>query len=356
MEAWMVSKLTSGNTYVLKERDERNVVVAMHILHPGLVRPNVAELDGSVWYSLGTDPLAGVDKTDIMIPESEIIHDRFPALGGHRLWGVSPITACGQAAMLGLNIQNMSNKFFINGARPSGILSVPPEIPEETAQLYKNKWEANYSQANIGKVAVLGGGMKYEPIVMMTSQDAQLIEQLKMTESMVCTAFGVPPHKIGIGPAPNISIESLDMGYYSGCLQKLIEAVESCLDKGLGLEDNGLPYQTQMNIRDLLKMDTPTRVKTYSEAVKGILSADEVRQELGYVDTPGGNAVLSQQQNFSLPALAKRDAKDDPFATAPKPAAAPAPQAEPDETETRQLHQAEYRAALQQAVNDARTH
>jgi hypothetical protein len=37
----------------------------------------------------------------------------------------------------------------------------------------------------------------------------------------------------------------------------------------------------------------------------------------------GGDALYLQQQNFSLEALAKRDAQDDPFRTAPPPAPTP---------------------------------
>lgn len=341
MENWTISKLTAGNTYILKERNASNLVNAMHVLHPALTRPMVSELDGSIWYSTATDPLVGVEDTNVLIPESEIIHDRFPPLGGHRLCGVSPISACALAAIQGMNIQRSSSKFFANGARPSGILTSPGTIPEETAKRLKDQWEANYSGTNIGKVAVLGDGLKYEGIA-MTANDAQLVNQLKLTAEMICTAFGVPPHKVNIGQMPNYNnIEALDQNYYSGCLQKLIEAIESCLDKGLGLEKNSLPYQTEMNLKDLLKMDTPTKIKTYSDAVKGILTTNEAREELGYDSVEGGDAVLSQQQNFSLEALAKRDAKEDPFSSnkptpaAPKPAtpagdaAAQLPQPEP---------------------------
>jgi hypothetical protein len=44
----------------------------------------------------------------------------------------------------------------------------------------------------------------------------------------------------------------------------------------------------------------------------------------------GGDSPMIQQQNFSLAALAKRDAKDDPFATAPKPAPVPPPANDPN--------------------------
>ncbi|MGK6752506.1 hypothetical protein ACKUV4_000045 [Acinetobacter baumannii] len=51
------------------------------------------------------------------------------------------------------------------------------------------------------------------------------------------------------------------------------------------------------------------------EDVKGCIltPADEGRAKIGMLPVPGGNAIYMQQQNYSLEALAKRDAKDDPF-------------------------------------------
>jgi hypothetical protein len=59
LESWALSKLSRGNTYVLKQRDNRNVVVALYVLDPCRVRPMVAP-DGSVYYELRTDNLAGI--------------------------------------------------------------------------------------------------------------------------------------------------------------------------------------------------------------------------------------------------------------------------------------------------------
>jgi hypothetical protein len=48
------------------------------------------------------------------------------------------------------------------------------------------------------------------------------------------------------------------------------------------------------------------------------MSPDEARWKFHALGpTPGGKSVLAQQQNFSLAALAKRDA-DDPFAKPPQ--------------------------------------
>jgi hypothetical protein len=60
----------------------------------------------------------------------------------------------------------------------------------------------------------------------------------------------------------------------------------------------------------------------------GIKSPDESRKRMNLPPVPGGKSPYMQQQNYSLAALAKRDAKEDPFkADAPKPAPAPAPNA-----------------------------
>src|SRR5690606_29875898 len=108
-ESWMLSKLRTGNTYALKERDNRGVVTALYVLDPTLVTPLVAD-DGSVFYELRTDHLSRLSER-VVVPAREIIHDRFNCLF-HPLVGLSPIFAGGIAAAQGLSIQNNSTNFF----------------------------------------------------------------------------------------------------------------------------------------------------------------------------------------------------------------------------------------------------
>src|SRR5690606_16668747 len=200
---------------------------------PQRVTPLVAE-DGSVYYQLAQDNLSGVQAINVTVPASEIIHDRMNCLF-HPLVGISPLYACGLAAAQGLSIQSQSRKFFNNGSRPSGVLTAPGSISDETAARLKEAWETKFTGDNAGKVAILGDGLKYDAMVMKSS-DAQLIEQLKMTAEMVCAAFHVPAFKVGIGAMPTYQNgETLNGIYYSDCLQSMIEQMEACLDEGLGL-------------------------------------------------------------------------------------------------------------------------
>jgi HK97 family phage portal protein len=323
-ETYILSKLMRGNVYVLKQRDNRQVVTSLYVLDPNRVKVLVAN-DGSVWYQLGSDNLSAIGEA-ITVPASEIIHDRFNCLF-HPLVGTSPIFAAGVAATQGLAIQNNSATFFGNKSQPGGVLTAPGAISDETAARLKDAWETKFSGENAGKVAVLGDGLKYERMS-LTAEESQLIDQLKWTAEVVCSVFHVPPYKIGLGTMPTYNnIQSLNVEYYSQCLQSLIESAELCMDEGLGIGEgvliNGKTYGVEFDIDNLLRMDSVTQMQVLKDGA-GIMEINEMRGKIGLPKTKGGNAVYLQQQNFSLPALAKRDAKDDPFGTAKAPAPAPA--------------------------------
>lgn len=324
IEQWIASKFIHGNAYILKERDHRGVVVALYVLDPRRVRVQVAP-DGSVFYALATDNLAGITES-VVVPAREIIHDVMVPLY-HPLCGVSPITACGLAATQGLRVQHQSASFFGNGSVPGGVVSYPDDINPDQAKDIQERWEAGFSGENAGRVAVLGRGAKFEQMA-MKAVDAQLIEQLKWTGENVCTAFHVPPYMVGIGPPPNYNnIEALNIQYYAQCLQNPIESLELLLDEGLELKKNetGRSLGTEMDLDDLLRMDTATRVRTAHEAIQGGMAPNEARKrfyDLG--PKKGGDSPYLQQQMFSLEALARRDEQGPPPPTVP-PSTRPTP-------------------------------
>jgi HK97 family phage portal protein len=332
---WITSKLMFGNAYILKERDnrggterERGMVSALYPLDSRYVKPLIAD-DGSVWYEIAGDALSGL-QTDVRVPASEVIHDRCTTLW-HPLVGVSPLFACALSATQGRRIQTNSAKFFENMSRPSGMLTAPGKIDPETAKRMKDTFEQLFSGPNLGRLFVGGDGLKYEPMT-MPAEAAQLIEQLKWTVEDVARAFRVPLHKLQAGTLPGFSnIGALNQDYLSQCLQEYIEAVELLLTEGLGLSDDmGVALEEE----SLLRMDPKTRAETIEILMRsGTLAPNEARRRENLPAVEGGNSPMIQQQNFSLAALAKRDAQEDPFGTAKPAAAAPAdtPPEDPDD-------------------------
>lgn len=308
LDQWITSKLIYGNAYILKERDSRGVVVALYPLDPRYVTPMIAS-DGAVYYQLSQDFLAGLE-TDVMVPASEVIHDRMKPLW-HPLVGVGPLYACGLSATQGRKIQTNSSKFFENMSRPSGQLTAPGTISDETAARLKEVFEREFSGEKIGRLFVGGDGLKYEPMAIPADQ-AQLIEQQKWTIEDVARCFLVPLYKLGAGTQPNYSnVAALNQDYYTQCLQHHIESIETHLSDFLPAK-----FEVWLDVEALLRMDHKTRAETNDIKMKsGTLSPNEARLEDNRAPVEGGESPYLQQQNYSLLALSKRDARDDPFAT-----------------------------------------
>lgn len=308
-ESWVLSKVTRGNTYVLKERDARNVVVALYVLDPARVKPMVTD-DGAVFYQLSTDNMAGLTE-DVMVPASEIIHDRFNCLF-HPLIGTSPLFAAGVAATQALNIQNNSATFFANRSMPGGVLTAPGAISEATADRLKTAWDSNFSGDKAGKVAVLGDGLKFEKMV-MSAVESQLIEQLKWTDEAICRVYHMPLFMAGLGQLPgHENVEAMLNLYYSMCLQDYVQAIEACMTEGLSLATS---MRVQLDEDTLLRMNKSMLYKTIGEGIRGgFIAPNEGRRQVNLKPIEGGDTVYLQEQDHSLAALAKRDARDDPFA------------------------------------------
>lgn len=356
---WLVSKLLYGNTYVLNDRDASGRVIAQYVLCPRLVYPLVGE-DGSVWYEITSDYIVGV-QTGIRLPADWIIHDRM-ICPFHPLIGVSPLYAAGVSATQGMRIQGNSAKFFENMSRPSGVLTSPQSLTTDTVTAMKEQFEKNFAGGNLGRLLVAGDGLKYEAMS-IPPEDAQMIEQLKFTAEDVGRTFKIPLYKLGLGAPPLATVGALNQEYYAQTLQIHIEAIEALQDEALGLTDNS--YEMEFDLEGLLRMDPVSRAERSKTSISaGYMTPNEARLTENLPPTPGGDVCYMQQQNYSLPALQKRDAKDDPFATGggggsnsapPPPAPSEPPKALPSlqqENDARELTNALIARFLAEAKDD----
>lgn len=304
---WISSLLLYGNAYALIDRNNRREVVALYPVDPRMVKAMVAS-DGSVYYAISADNLARIPGGEAMLYQEEIVHDRMTTLW-HPLMGVSPIYACGASATQGVRIQNNSATFFENMSRPSGQLTAPGTIADETAKRLKEQFENNFSGSNIGRLFIGGDGLKYEAMT-IPAHDAQLIEQLRWTVEDVARAFHIPNHKLGIGTPTITNVIALNQDYYSQCLQTRIEAIEELLGHAFGLPEN---MRIELDLDGLLRMDPVSQIDVLQKGVAAaIMAPNEARAKLNLPPVDGGEYPLAQQQNWSLASLADRPSPTEP--------------------------------------------
>lgn len=311
-EAWMLSKLQHGNAYILKERDRDGNVSSMYVLDPCRVLPMVSD-SGAVYYQLQTDLLSGMRDSGVIVPASEIIHDRFMTLH-HHLIGVPPVCAAFWPAVKNLKILRSSADFFANNARPSGILIAPAGISDEDAMSVLTIWNSTYGPGGNGKTGLLAADMKYQELS-MSSADSQLVEQMRYSDEQICQPFGIPPFKIGIGSIPaGMKVDDINQLYYSDALQTHIEAMENLLDEGMRVE---FPMGIELDIEPLIRMDEQKRAAVWS-SLKGIATPNEARFQFSLAPLEGGDTVYMQQQDIPLEEARKN------VVEAPEPEPAPA--------------------------------
>lgn len=323
---WITSKLRSGNAYALKERDARGMVKSLYLLDPSRVTPLITD-DGEVYYELMQDNLSRIKQSSVIVPASEIIHDRMNCLY-HPLVGMSPLHAAAIAAGIGIKIQNNTLHFFGNQSRPSGILVAPGAISKETADMMKTKWQENYNGSGFGGTAVLADGLRFEP-VSTKAVDSQLIETLRWSDERVCSVFHVPSYKVGVGAPPSYNnIEALDRAYYSECLQSLIEEMEIALDDGMEMDTFSMGVELDLN--GLMRMDSKTQMETIEAGIRAkALTINDARLRLNQKPLDGGDTVYMQQQDYPLDVI-----KNNELAAKQEPAAPVIPAKEPEEDET----------------------
>jgi len=323
-EYWSLTKLTQGNAYILKRRDNRDVVVDLYVLDPERVMPMVSDA-GEVYYQLYIDPLntlpANYPAANLIVPAKEIIHDRCMVVH-NPLIGIPPLAAAYWPALKNMKILRSATEFFANNAQPGGILTAPAGMSEEDAKQVQDYWSANFTGANAGKVAIVGADMKFTAFA-MKSIDSQMIEQMKYSDIQICQPFGIKPYKIGLEPPPS-GWKSYDINteYYGDALQTHIEHMESLLNEGLKVT---APLSVELNLDPLLRMDEIAKATVETQLVGGkIKQPDEGRLRFNLSPTPGGDTLWGQNQDYPLGMLANR-AEWDP-AMQPTPAPAPVAQ------------------------------
>lgn len=305
-EAWSLSKLIHGNTYVLKQRDERGVVVKLYVLDPCRVMPMVSET-GDVFYQINYPDAANLlplnyPNEQLTIPAREIIHDRMNCFH-HQMIGVPPVCAAHWAALKNLKILKSSAEFFGNSAQPGGILTAPAGMSDTEAQALKNYWATAYGGDNAGKVAVIGADLKFTSFA-MKSVDSQMIEQMRYSDEQICQAFGIPPFKIGIGSIPaGLGVHAINLLYKDDALGGHIESMENLLDEGLGIAS---PLGVWMDTEPLLRMDLGQKAEVQTKLVDGGISTpNEGRKQFNMEPLEGGDTVYMQQQDFPLDEVRK---------------------------------------------------
>jgi len=200
------------------------------------------------------------------------------------------------------DIDLYANYVMQNGAKPSGMFVTESVIPDakykEIAARLKEAWSSmtgsrTTDPSKPGQGMLLDQGMKYEPLKMLSLQDADAAALKLQTMKRICGLFGVPPAMIGIADGKYNNTQTMLDEFYKSTMYPIIVNIRQKLKQHLlaGYPSLCVEFDTQQFL-----MGAPLDQMNYVVAGvnAGILTPNEAREYLGRHTMDGASELVSK--------------------------------------------------------------
>lgn len=217
----------------------------------------------------------------------------------------SAIHRCRDLIGLAMALDTYSSKFFANGARLSGLLTVPGSLSPVQRQAMRESFEAMHKGADKAhKIGVMEGGAKFDPLT-STNNEAQFTETRKHVRTMIAGAFRVPPHKIGdLERATFSNIEAQDRDYVNSSLNPYLVLWEQAIRRDLLTTRQYPNYVAIFDREALIEADSKSRADALAVGRQnGWWSVNDVRRKLHENPVPAADGGDLYTQNGSFAPL-----------------------------------------------------
>lgn len=271
--------LFEGDAYarVVRVRGESR---ELHILRN--VSPETDDFTGEPRYKI-----TGKNGQQEVLKYSDVIHLRSPS-------GGAPTKQANGDIELGLLLERSARNLFKNGGRPAGILTFTVKVDAATAKEARKSWNED-SDLN-GGIAVLGGGVKFEPLT-MTSTDAEHLSNRQHQVLATARHYGLSPTLLAeLADASLNNAEALGRQTIQFAvgpwLQQWAGAVTRCLVKPEDRAGTYLEHETG----GITAADAKATAEALRLLVGGpLLSANEGRGRLNAGKIEGGEKLYPVQ-------------------------------------------------------------
>ena len=254
-----------GNGYAEIQRDPRGGVRGLRPILDGTVAPFESK-SGRMAYRISENgDTYGRDMDDI-------IHFRGSAtMQGYE--ALSPLKCFGRSIGIGLSADAYAEKFYDQGANPSGFITYDGKVSEQVAEEVRNYWVRKFGGAQGAHLpAVLSEGGKFESL-MTDPETAQLFQSRSFQVIDIARAFGIPPHLIGEtdkSTSWGTGINAQTMQFYILGLRKHVKRFEGELSrKLLSRAERAAGMSIDFNLNALLRADLSARYEAHKVAVGG---------------------------------------------------------------------------------------
>lgn len=285
----MKDALTWGNGYAEIERDGAGRPLWLYRIAPDRVTPTRNDA-GRLVYEVDN----GSGRVETILPATNVFHLKGPSPDG--LVGYSVVAVARRSIELSMSTEQYGRTWARRGPMPGGWLEIPGAMKKEDRDAMRESFQKTYGgSANAGRVVVLTGGTKFNPLSLPNS-DMQFLESRAFQIEEVCRWYGVPQILLNkLDRSTFNNIEALNIYFVQYCLMAWCRRLETEADiKLFGRINRGKKY-TKLNLSALLRGDSRTQVENLTKQVtNGLMLINEGRELLDMNPVPEGDTLLIQ--------------------------------------------------------------
>ena len=284
-----VYRLLKGNAYALIIRGGRTGEITELLPLPPDFTQVMFDENGILWY-LVTMPKTGEMRR---FRSWDILHFKNFSYDG--ITGISTLRRASDVISNARLSQKYEEKFYLQSARPSGVLTYDTHIESRTKEEIRKEWEKIHSGAdNAFRIAILDLGLKYQQTG-ISNADAQFIESKGIVVEDISRFFGVPLYKINAGKQSYSSNEQNAIEYVVGTIHPIVEQYEEEYSyKGLFESETRLGIRVRINMMAELRGDSGSRGRWYTlMRNNGSFSVNDILALEDMPNVPGGDERLA---------------------------------------------------------------
>lgn len=148
--------------------------------------------------------------------------------------GIGPAQAAAKALEIDKYSAEWNRNFFYNNAEPSGILTVPESLNDDSYERLKEQWKDQHQGVdNAKKMAILEGGMDYKSI-QTSPKDMDFVNLRDKVRDEILRIFKVPETLLGGTESSNrASAETAEYSFGKNCLKPRLKKLQDKLNNEL---------------------------------------------------------------------------------------------------------------------------
>jgi HK97 family phage portal protein len=278
-----VHLLLYGNAFLLKRRDESDMVAELWLLRP-------SEMTVKWWPMLGEKTYVhapaqmvvsgGVQDRRREYDDSEVLHIMGLSMDG--LTGMSVIEQCRNPLGTAIARDEFEGEFYANGAVLSGLVEMEGRIrSDEALKRFKDSFKALYmGRGKRHGIPVLEDGAKLKQVG-SPMKDLEFVASQNMTATQIAVMFNLPPNKLGGSSGDALTYATVEMNQTAIAIDA-IAPVAHTIAQAVSQDPSLLPqnvFSAEFVLDAMMRADAKSRGEFYT-ALTGVkaITPDEIRK------------------------------------------------------------------------------